>query len=177
METEGIISIKTVNGVVKESEYDDKGEIDYVRTSDFGVMELRPSVRKVPLKVYKRVRKTQDLQPLDVLVINSGKYLIGESLMLSKDDVKIVVQNKFYKIRVLDNSKLDPYFLLYALRKSQSFIRDSALSQSTLSSISIGRMRSIPIPYPSSSEQVEIGKEMREILQERRDALQKLDSF
>ena len=177
LETEGIISIKTVNGVVKESEYDDKGEIDYVRTSDFGVMELRPSVRKVPLTVYKRVRKTQDLQPLDVLVINSGKYLIGESLMLSKDDVKIVVQNKFYKIRVLDNSKIDPYFLLYALRKSQSFIRDSALSQSTLSSISIGRMRSIPIPYPSSSEQVEIGKEMREILQERRDALQKLDSF
>ena len=177
LETEGIISIKTVSGVVKESEYDDKGEIDYVRTSDFGVMERRPSVRKVPLTVYKRVRKTQDLQPLDVLVIKSGKYLIGESLMLSKDDVKIVVQNKFYKIRVLDNSKLDPYFLLYALRKSQSFIRDSALSQSTLSSINIGRMRSMPIPYPSPSEQASIANEMRENLEQRRANRQKLEGL
>ena len=177
LETEGIISIKTVNGKVNESEYDDEGEIDYVRTSDLGVMELRPSVRKVPLTVYKRVRKTQDLQPLDILVIKSGKYLIGESLMLSKDDVKIVVQNEFYKIRVLDNSKLDPYFLLYALKKSQSFIRDSALSQSTLSRVNIGRMRSIPIPYPSSSGQAEIGSEMREILEQRRENREKLNSL
>ena len=177
LEAENIISIKTVSGKVSESEYDDEGEIDYVRTSDLGVMELRPSIKKIRLAVYERVRRTQDLQPLDILVIKDGKYLIGEPLMLFEDDVNIVVHSHFYKIRILDDSILDPYFMLYALKKSQSFIRDSALVQSSLSSITINRMRSMPIPYPSSSERAEIGKEMREILQQRRVNLRKLNSF
>ncbi len=177
LEAEDIISIKTVGGVVNEREYDDEGEIDFVRTSDLGIMELRPSVQKVGLKVYERVRSTQDLRPLDIFVVRDGKYRIGEPLMLFEDDINIVLQRAFYKIRILDDSILDPYFMLYALKKSQSFICDSALVQSSLSRITINRMRNMPIPYPSDSERAEIGKEMRETLQQRRLARQKLDSF
>ena len=99
------------------------GEIPYVRTTDLGVMELRPSIHKVPLAIYERERERQDIRPLDILIIKDGTYRIGESVMLLEDNLNIVVQGHFYKIRVLKDSLLNPYFLFYALKKSQSFIR------------------------------------------------------
>ena len=92
LEQQGIISIKTVSCGVKQSEYDNEfGEIPYVRTTDLGVMELRPSIHKVPLAIYEREQTRQDLRPLDMLVIKDGTYRIGEPVMLLEDDLNIVV--------------------------------------------------------------------------------------
>ncbi len=176
LEKQNIISIKTISCGVKQSEYDDEhGEIPYIRTSDLGVMELRPSHHKVPLAIYERERRIQDIQPLDILVVKDGGHRIGEAVLLLEDDLNIVVQSHFYKIRVVNNSLLDPYFLFYALRKYQSFIAASRIIQVTLGSITKDRMREIPIPYPSSSEQSLIANEMREILEQRKANLQRLD--
>ena len=54
LEDQNIISIKTLTCRVKQSEYDENGEIPYVRTTDLGVMELRPSVHKIPFEIYER---------------------------------------------------------------------------------------------------------------------------
>ena len=168
LEKQGAITIKTISCNVKQSEYDHEyGEIPFVRTSDLGVMELRPTIQEVPLAVYEREKDVQDLQPLDILIIKDGTYRIGEPVMLQEDDLNIVVQGHFYKIRVLNDKLLDPYFLIYALRKSQSFIVESAVVQATLSSMTISRMREIPITYPSSEEQASIANEMRKILEQR----------
>ena len=176
LEQQEIVSIKTVSCGVKQSEYDNElGEIPYVRTTDLGVMELRPSIHRVPLAIYERERERQDIRPLDILIIKDGTYRIGEPVMLLEDNLNIVVQGHFYKIRVLKDSLLNPYFLFYALKKSQSFIVASSMVQVTLSSITIDRMREIPIPYPSSSEQASIANEMREILEQRKVNRQKLD--
>ena len=178
LEQEGIISIKTVSCNVRQREYDNEyGEIPYVRTSDLGVLELRPSIQRVPLAIYERERAVQDLRPLDILIIKDGTYRIGEPVMLFEDDLNIVVQGHFYKIRVLDDSLINPYFLIYALEKSQSFIVESSIVQATLSSITIDRMRKIPIPYPSSNEQASIASEMREILEQRKVNRQKLNEL
>lgn len=178
LEDQNIISIKTVSCGVKQSEYDDEyGEVPYVRTSDLGVMELRPSHHKVPLAVYERERTIQDILPLDIIVVKDGGHRIGEAIMLLEDDINVVVQGHFYKIRVLNDSLLDPYFLFYALRKSQPFIAASRIIQVTLGSITIDRMRDIPIPYPSSSEQASIANEMRKVLEQRKTDLQKLDQL
>ena len=178
LEKQGIISIKTISCGVKQSEYDNEfGEIPFIRTSDLGVMELRPSIHKVPLATYEREWERQDLRPLDILIIKDGTYRIGEPVMLLEEDLNIVVQGHFYKVRVLNDKLLDPYFLFYALKKSQSFIVASSIVQVTLSSITIGRMREIPIPYPSIDEQTSIADEMREILNQRKVNRQKFDTF
>lgn len=177
LEQQNLISIKTVPCSVRQSEYDDLGEIPFVRTTDLGVMELRPTIQRVPLPIYERERVKQDVCPLDILVIKDGTYRIGEPIILLEDDINVVLQGHFYKIRVLDDSQLDPYFLFYALKKSQSFIVASSIVQVTLSSITIDRMRKIPIPFPSDNEQTLIGNEMREILEKRRADLQRFNTL
>lgn len=177
LEQEGVISIKTLTCRVKQSEYDENSEIPYIRTTDLGVMELRPSIHKVPVDVYERERSAQDISPLDILVIKDGTYRIGEPVMLLGDDLNIVVQAHFYKIRVLDDSLLDPYFLVYALKKSQPFIVASSIVQATISSITIARMREIPIPFPDDEQQILIANEMRGILGQRRMNLEKLENL
>ena len=91
--------------------------------------------------------------------------------------MNITVQAHFYKIRVLDESLLDPYFLVYALKKSQPFIVASSIVQATISSITIDRMREIPIPFPSDEEQMSIANEMRGILGQRRMNRERLDNL
>ena len=140
-------------------------------------MELRPTIHKVPLAVYEREKGVQDLHPLDILIVKDGTFRIGESVMLQEDDLNIVVQGHFYKIRVLNGELLNPYFLIYALRKSESFIVESAVVQATVSSMTIDRMREIPITYPSSEEQASIANEMRKILEQRQIHRKELDKI
>ena len=178
LEKQGILSLKTMPCGVKQSEYDDEnGEIPYIRTSDLGVMELRPSHHKVPLSVYEREQAKQDLGVSDLLMVKDGGHRIGETVMLSEEDLDIVVQGHFYKIRVLNPTLLDPYFLLYALRKTQPFIAASSIIQVTLGSITIDRLRDIPIPYPNEEKRKEIAAQMREILEERQIRRKNLDKI
>ncbi|MCY4100065.1 MAG: hypothetical protein OXF46_04010, partial [Rhodobacteraceae bacterium] len=46
LERKGSISIKTVSCNVRQNEYNSDGQIPFVRTSDIGVMELRPPPQK-----------------------------------------------------------------------------------------------------------------------------------
>ena len=177
LEAQGLVSVKTMPCGVRQREYDDEyGEIPFIRTSDFGVMELRLAQRKVPLSVYEREQRKQDLRAQDILMVKDGGRRIGETVMLSEEDLKMVAQGHFYKIRVL-NQRIDPYFLLHALRKAQPFIAESSITQATLSSITIGRLRKIPIPYPSAAEQTRIADQMREILETRRIHRKSLDDL
>ena len=177
LEQQDIISIKTVSCGVKQSEYDKHGEIPFVRTSDLGVMELLPPIHRIPLAVYEREWEVQDIQPFDIFIVKDGKYHIGKAVMLLENDINVVLQGHFYKIRVLNDSLLSPFFLLHALNKSQSFIVDSSIVQMNVASITIGRMRNMPIPYPSSSEQALIADEIRRILEQKEANRQKLDSL
>lgn len=178
LEKQGIISLKTVPCGVMQSEYDDEnGEIPYIRTSDLGVMELRSPHHKVPLSIYEREQAKQDLHVSDILMVKDGGHRIGETVMLSEEDLNVVVQGHFYKVRVLNPILLDPYFLLYALRKTQPFIAASSIVQVTLGSITINRLRDIPIPYPSEEKQKEIAAQMRKILEQRQMHRKNLDKI
>ncbi len=178
LEKQGIISLKTMPCGVRQSEYDDEnGEIPYIRTSDLGLMELRSPHHKVPLSIYEREQERQDLGVSDILMVKDGGHRIGETVMLSEGDLDIVVQGHFYKIRVLNPILLDPYFLLYALRKTQPFIAASSIIQVTLGSITIDRLRDIPVSYPSEKKQREIATKMRKILETRRIHRKALDTI
>ncbi len=168
LEAEGLIRIKTVTCDVRQSEYDMNGTVPFIRTTDLGVMEFRSPVHKVTEDVYERNKNSQDLRPFDILIIKDGTYRIGESVMLLKDDRKVVLQGHFYHVRVLNDTKISPYYLYWALRKTHPVILDLVLVQSTLSSITIDRLRDIGIPFLSPSRQREIGQKMKRILFERR---------
>jgi len=42
-------------------------------------------------------------------------FLIGRTAMVTKLDVKIIIQSHVRKIRVLDTEFIDPYYLFYLL--------------------------------------------------------------
>ena len=169
LERRKLISIKTIPCGVKQREYSDEGEtVPFVRTSDIGVMELRNPLKSVPKKVYEREKKKQDVQPYDILIIKDGTLRIGEPVMLLEDDVKLVLQGHFYKIRVLDSENLKPFFLYWAMIQAHSTILNMVIVQSTLSSITIDRLREIEIPYPSEQEQGKINTAVEEILRGRK---------
>ena len=149
MEERSLISIKTVPCGVRQRQYSPDGEIPFVRTSDLGVMELRSSLKKLPLEIYEREKTKQDLNPLDILIIKDGTLRIGEPVMLLEDDVKVVLQGHFYKIRVIEPESLNPFFLFWAMVNTHPNILAKALVQSTLSSITMDRLRDIAIPFPS----------------------------
>ncbi len=164
LEGQQLIKIRTVPCDVRQSEYEIGGAIPFIRTTDFGNMELRPPVHRVTRCVYERNRNNQDVKALDIFIIKDGTYRIGESVILLEDDIEAVLQGHFYKIRVLDDNRINPYYLYWALRRSHSVILDLVLVQSTLSSITIDRLRDIRIPFMSEKVQEEIGKEMESIL-------------
>ncbi len=80
-------------------------------------------------------------------------------------------------MRVLDSEKLNPYYLYWALRKTHPVILDLVLVQSTLSSITIERLRDIRVPFLPEKKQEEIGQEMKRILFERKASLNQYDNL
>ena len=172
LEEQGLISLKTMPCGVKQREYSDEG-VPYLRTSDIGVMEIRCTQMKVPYEVYEREKVKQDVIPLDILIVKDGGKRIGEPVILLEDDAEIVVQGHFYKIRVLEDKKLDPFFLYWAITKSQPDIMGKAFVQSTLSSVTKDRMLNTPIPFPPTHKQVKIGTKVKKVIEARKECLRK----
>ena len=174
LQEQGLLTVKTVPSKVRQREYVSDG-IPYVRTSDLGVMELRQTIHAVPYETYERNKNSQDLQPLDILLIKDGTYRIGESVMLLKNDLQVVVQGHFYKIRALEG--LNPYYLYWALRKTHSVILDLVIVQATLSSITKNRLLDIAIPFLPQGDQKRIGNRMKIILDSRRRFLDEFSNL
>ncbi len=134
-------------------------------------MELRNPLKRVPIEIYKRERSKQDVKPYDILIIKDGTLRIGEPVMLLEDDVKLVLQGHFYKIRILNPEALNPFFLYWAMIQAHSAILDRVIVQSTLSSITIDRLKETEIPFPSSSTQIKISTTVEEVLRGRKSYL------
>ena len=177
LEKRELISISTVPCDVRQKEYESNGTIPFIRTSDIGVMELRPSLKKVTEDVFERNKTSQDLKPLDILMIKDGTLRIGESVMLLDDDMEVVLQGHFYRIRPLDSERLNPYYLYWALLEIRSVVLDLVVVQSTLSSITIERLRDIGIPLLFKDKQEEIGNKMKEILLNRKTSLKEYNKL
>ena len=172
----GAIDIRTVPCNVRQKEYcPDSDGIQFVRTSDLGVMELRPTIHKVHYSVFERNQSLQDIQPLDILIVKDGTYRIGETVMLLEGETEIVLQGHFFKVRVLD--ELNPYYLYWALMKVQPVILDMVLVQATVSSITKNRLLDVAIPFLPKQQQKIIGQKMKKILRKRKSFLEEYGSL
>ena len=168
LKTRRLIEIKTVPCGVKQREYSSDGSVSFLRTSDIGVLELRPPLKRVSEEIFKRERTKQDVQAFDILVVKDGTLRIGETVMLLEDDITVVLQGHFYKIRVVNTELLNPFFLYWAMVQAHSSILSRALVQVTLSSITTDRLSQTIIPFPDKEQQESIGIEVELILRERK---------
>ena len=176
LEGAGALQVSGVGPCPKSEECDSDGEIRYIRTADLGSFELRGDTKqKVDESVFEKYRAAQDLRAGDILLVKDGDKRIGDSVILFEDDLRILAQGHFYKIRALEGGP-DP-FLLFCLLNADIVkrqIRQRVFSQATLSTIG-ARVRELALPIPrSESRRRKIAAEVRALLESRRRALAEL---
>ncbi len=147
---EDILKVRNAPSTIESREYNIYGEVPFLRTSDLGAYEPRnDAVQKVSREIYLRYKEKQNLKEGDVLFVKDGTYRIGETAILTKYDLEMLVQSHFLILRSLDNDKINPYLLLYLLNVPivRKQISEKTFVQATLSTIG-ERFYEVVLPIP-----------------------------
>jgi len=148
---EGVISITTGNEIGKLAY--GTGNIPFIRTSDISNWELKADPKhSVSRKIYEGLRKKQDVQPGDILMVKDGTYLIGTCAIVSEADREMIYQSHLYKIRINSNQYgLNPYLVLAILSSTtvQKQIRSKQFTQDIIDSLG-ERINELILPVPKS---------------------------
>lgn len=148
LKKEEILSVKGTGGTASSNEYNIYDEIPFLRTSDIGAWETRNnSVQRVDELTYLRYQ--QDLRVDDILFVKDGTYRIGETIILTEYDLRMLVQSHFLILRSLKPKKLNPFLLLYLLHIPivRKQIDEKTFVQATLSTIG-ERINEVILPIP-----------------------------
>ncbi len=150
---EGVLKLTTGDEVGKLAY--GTGTIPFIRTSDISNWELKADPKHaVSAEIYNGLKKKQDVQAGDILMVKDGTYLIGTCAIISKADKTILYQSHLYKIRVRENKYgLDSYLLLAILSSTvvQKQIRSKQFTQDIIDSLG-GRINELVLPIPKSKE-------------------------
>lgn len=149
------------------------GEIPFVRTSDLSNWEIKLDPKQgVSRDIYETLRKKQDVQKGDILMVRDGTYLIGTCAIVTKYDTEMVLQSHVYKIRVHDNDLLDPCLLLAVLSSPivQRQIKSQTQTQDIINSLG-NRIHDLILPIPRDKDrQREISQLVQKVIRERIEA-------
>lgn len=163
-----VIEIRRGNEI--GSQFYGTGNVPFVRTTDIVNWEIKiDPVKAVSEEVYEQYRKAQDVRENDILFVNDGTFLIGRTAMVTRLDVKIVLQSHLRKIRVLKPEILSPYYLFYLLNSKivKKQIDAKTFVQATISTIG-NRLREVVLPIAKSkSEQDAIAEQVRFIIEQK----------
>lgn len=161
----GVLQIRRGNEI--GSQFYGTGEVPFVRTSDIVNWEIKfDPVKAVSEDVYNQYKKSQDIQEKDILFVNDGTFLIGRTAMVTKLDLKIIIQSHVRKIRVLNTEFIDPYYLFYLLNSKivRKQIDSKTFVQATISTIG-NRLREIMLPISNDQNEIQkITNETRDII-------------
>jgi len=155
LEKSGHISIKNVPASTSKQNYG-SGEISFIRTTDIANGEvIYPTIHSVSKEVYNKYKDKQDLKEFDILFVKDGTYMIGNTVILFKEDLNSVVQSHFKIIRVLKNELINPFLLFYLLQTDivKRQINKNVFTQATLSSIG-NRIYNIKIPLSKDKKEI-----------------------
>ncbi|MDR1552332.1 MAG: N-6 DNA methylase [Prevotellaceae bacterium] len=133
---QGIIQIKRGNEI--GSQYYGTGAIPFIRTTDIVNWEIKmDTVKAISEEIYNKFKRQQDIQENDILFVNDGTFLIGRCSMITKNDIKAVIQSHLRKIRVTKKDKLNPFYLFYLLNTKtvQQQVDIKTFTQATLSTL------------------------------------------
>ena len=114
------------------------GDIPFIRTTDIVNWEIKmDTVKTVSIEIYNKYKSQQDIQENDIFFVNDGTFLIGRSSMITPIDIQSIYQSHIKKIRVLDKTKINPFYLFYLLNTEivQEQIVSKTFTQATLSTL------------------------------------------
>lgn len=151
----GLISLSTGDEVGKLAY--GTGSVPFIRTSDIANWEIKLDPKQgVSEEIYEELRKKQDVQANDILMVKDGTYLVGTCALITEDETKIVYQSHLWKIRSTDHEKLNPYLLLALLSSPivKQQIRAKQFTQDIIDTIG-RRILELVLPFPKSKEQQE----------------------
>ncbi len=167
----GVIEIATGDEIGKMAY--GTGEIPFVRTSDFSNWEIKADTKQgVSEEIYEQYANKEDVQPLDILLVRDGTYLVGTSCMITEADQKMLYCGGLIKIRVLDSSTIDPYCLLGLLNSYivKRQIRTKQFTRDVIDTLG-QRLREVILPIPIDSEiKSGISNKVKAIIHNRIDA-------
>lgn len=150
------------------------GEIPFVRTSDLSNWEIKADAKHgVERHIFERLRKKQDVQPYDILMVRDGTYLIGTCAIVTPAECEILYQSHIYKIRVHDNSKSITHFLSLAVLSSPIVQRQVKAKQFTQDIIdTLGdRLYELVLPIPKDETKVRsIAELVEQVIRKRIEA-------
>lgn len=162
----GIIQIRRGNEI--GSQFYGTGNIPFIRTSDIVNWEIKmDTVKAVAEEIYEKYKRQQDVKENDILFVNDGTFLIGRCSMITKLDVKCIIQSHLKKIRVLNTEEITPHYLFYLLNTKivQSQIETKTFVQATLSTLG-NRLLELVLPIHKDKKEIQrITKEVKEIIE------------
>ena len=164
----GIIQARRGNEI--GSQYYGSGDIPFVRTSDIVNWEIKfDPIKAVSEEIYNQYGKSQDVQETDILFVNDGTFLIGRTAIVTKLDIRIIIQSHLRKLRVLDRQYIDPYYFFYLLNSKivRKQIDSKTFVQATISTIG-NRLREIILPINNNRNEIrKRAEEIKKIIDEK----------
>lgn len=150
------------------------GDIPFIRTSDLSNWELKADPKHgVDRKFFESLKKKQDIQVNDILMVKDGTYLIGTCAIVTEYDREIIYQSHLYKIRVLNNNlELNPFLLLAVLSSPvvQRQVKSKQFTQDIIDSLG-ERINELVLPIPKSKTlRDEITEMVRTVINDRVEA-------
>jgi len=163
-------SLKISRGKEIGSNFYGTGHIPFVRTSDIVNWEIKfDPIKGVSEEVYNMFSKVMDIKEKDILFVNDGTFLIGRTAMITRLDLKILIQSHVRKLRLASSYDFDAFYLMYLLNLDivQRQIKAKTFVQATISTIG-NRLDEIKLPVHASKLQIEkISKEVQSIITEK----------
>jgi type I restriction enzyme M protein len=175
----GLLSIKRGNEIGSKNY--GTGNIPFVRTSDIANWEIRVNKEtSVDEETYLEYKNKQNLRELDILFVNDGGRMIGETAILTKYDTKIIIQSHIRRIRVLkENDIINPYLLLYIFEMPivKKQIYSKVFVQATIPTLG-NRLKEVILPIPEDKEERKrISDFVKTIIEERSKLKKKIHEF
>lgn len=126
------------------------GSIPFVRTSDIINFEISSDpTNAVSDEIYEQYAKQQNLAEGDILFIADGRYRIGKTAIITKNNIKCLIQSHIEILSLTAKAPFTPYEFLYSLNldEVQEQIGNLIFIQSTLGTIG-NRIKEIVLRKP-----------------------------
>lgn len=169
-----ILQIKRGNEI--GSRFYGTGNVPFVRTSDIVNWEIKfDPIKAVAEEVYDEYKCSQDIRERDILFVSDGTFLIGRTAIVTRLDIKIIIQSHLKKIRVLKKNFIDPYYLFYLLNSKivRKQIDSKTFVQATISTIG-NRLGEVVLPINNDKDEIKkITSEIEDIISKKVEVKEK----
>ena len=188
LEESGKYSLASVGDLIKDrvlqitrgdeigSRFYGTGDVPFIRTSDVVNWEIKfDPIKCVAEEVYEEYKDFQDIRESDILFVSDGTFLIGRTAIVTRLDLKIIIQSHLKKIRVLKQNFIDPYYLFYLLNSKvvRRQIDSKSFVQATISTIG-NRLNEVVLPISKDRDEIaRVSSEIRAIIAQKAELREK----